>query len=819
MERISVRMWRGSLLLTAQFSATIAIGMGAATALVSVLLALGYQPLHYRDPGRLVAVWERPESGDQLIGISGPDLADFADATHSIFASLGGFSARPLWGLDTRGATKIRTCYIHASVFSDLGMRPVLGREVRPDDEPVGPIRKAGVVPPAWISYEFWQSRYGGTPSVIGTTIGIGSSAMGENASLVRILGVLPRRISIPLPFTKVATDVWYILERDSVARPREAKSFLGLGRLRPGVSVAQAEAALAVVLERLGQRYSFNRGKRVVVQTLDEIAQGPLRQTMGLLVSGVALVFLVGCVNVAILMAAEGRRRWREIALRAALGASRWRLWREVALGRCVLAFISLGLGVAFALALLRVLAWLVPTAGLAAPLEQLPPLNVAILFSFAAFALALSLVWSALLVAAATTDGAGASRALSISGGPGYTGLSDRGPRAGLWWLILAAGQAGAGICLLAAAAMTVGTYAIRSAANLGPAPQRTVLLSFDVRSNVFATTAQTLDCDRQVLSQLERLPGTEAIALVDEFPPPGTPVPFFKEGDAAGVERAATYAISVSPGYFRTLGIPILYGRGFDNTDTPGGEDAAIISLDMAQKNWTSPRDAVGSLIHYGSKFQNQLRIVGVAANFTGYWSQEPFPMVYLAEAQTPIGSGLVILRTTASAVSIAALSRQLFDGRTIPAVITDVSTMQARWQATLTRPLARMAGMLLIGLLGLALCVQGVYAVAAGTVAARSHELAVCSALGALPGQTAWNVTRGLILAVMAGAGLGAAATIGLRPILSPWLGAPAAWQLPAIAAAVVLLAMAAAAGCWFPARAAMRTDPVELLRQG
>jgi hypothetical protein len=123
MLRTSVRSWRRSLLLTAQFSATIAIGMGAAAALVSLLLllALGYRPLPYRDPGRLVAVWERPESGTQFIGISGPDLADFGDATHGIFATFGGFNPIPLWVIDSQGATKIRTCYIHAGVFSDLG--------------------------------------------------------------------------------------------------------------------------------------------------------------------------------------------------------------------------------------------------------------------------------------------------------------------------------------------------------------------------------------------------------------------------------------------------------------------------------------------------------------------------------------------------------------------------------------------------------------------------------------------------------------------------------------------------------------------------
>jgi predicted permease len=812
-------MWWRSRLLTAQFSATIAIGMGAAAALVSLLLALGYQPLPYRDPGRLVAVWERAESGAQVIGISGPDLADFSDATHGIFATLGGFVPAPLWMFDTQGATKIGACYIHESVFSDLGIRPVLGREVRPDDEPVGPesAGDAGVAP-AWISYEFWQRRYGGSPSVMGATIGISGSATASYKTRVRIAGVLPRRVSIPLPFNENSADVWYILERNSAARDRQAASFFGLGRLRPGITVAQAEAALAVVAERLGQRYTFDRRKRPAVLSLEAIAQGPVRQTMGLLVLGVALVFLVGCVNLAILMGAEGRRRSREIAIRVALGASRSRLWCEAASEKCLLTLLSLGLGVAFAPALLRVLAWLVPTAGLGPPLLDPPPLNLAVLLGFAAFALAAALIWSALLVSAATAGGPGASRALSTSGGPGYTGFSDRSPRAGRWWLILPAAQAGTGICLLAAAAMTAGAYVTRSTANLGPDPRHTVLVSLSGFDSSL-DDAPTLELDRQLLSRFQRLPGTQAIALADYFPPIGSPVPFLKQGDAAGIQRSATYPISVSPGYFRALGIPILYGRGFDDTDNLRSEKVAIISLDMAERNWTSPKDSVGSQINYGSKFQHRYKIAGVVANFTGYWSEKPFPMVYLPEAQSANGCGTVILRTTASTRTIAALAPQTLAGMANPQTITEVATMQWRWQSTLTRPLARMAGMLLIGLLGLALCVQGVYAVAAGTVAARGHELAVRCALGAPPSQMAWNVTRGLVLSVTAGATLGVSAAFALRPLLEQWIGATTAWQLPSIAAAVVLLAMAAAAGCWFPVRAAMRTDPVELLRQG
>jgi predicted permease len=809
-----LRRWRRSPLLTAQFLVTIAIGMGAAAALVSLMLALGFQPLPFRDPGQLVAVWERAESGAEVLAISGPDMVDFRDATHGIFAALGVFTPMRLWLLDLRGAAEVLTCYIQASAFSDLGIRPVLGRGVRPDDEPL----TGGGMAPAWISYRLWQTRYGGSPSVIGSTVRIADSATGLDNTPVRIVGVLQPKVSIPLPFMENTADVWYLLSPDIVARSREAALFSGVGRLRPGVSAAQAQAALTVVAERLGQRYSFDRRKHPVVQGLEEIAQGPARQTMGLLVLGVGLVFLVGCVNLAVLMGAEGRQRQREIAIRTALGASRWRLWHEVAAEKCVLTLLSLVVGVVFASALLRVLAQLLPAAGLGPPLPHPPPLNLVILLGFTAFALAASLVWSALLVVAA--DGPGSSRTLAVAGsGLGYAGLSDSTPGAGRWRLILLAAQAAIGICLLAAAALAARTYAALSVANLGQEPSHTVLLSLSTRDNVILTDPQIADFNQQVLSRLSRLPGTQAIALADEFPPPGFPVSFAKQGDAADTEREATYPISVSHGYFRALGIPILFGRSFDETDNSRSEPVAIISLEMAERNWTSPQQAIGSQFAFGPKFQHRRTIVGVAADFTGYWSQKPVPTVYLPEEQSLNSSREVILRTTASPATVATLAPQVLAGMPIPATISDVSTMQARWQATLTRPLARMAGMFLLALLGLGLSVQGVYAVAAGTVAARGHELAVRSALGASPNRLVWNVTRELVLAVIAGTGCGVAASITLRPLLQQWLGPMAVWQAEPIAAAVVLLVLAGAAGCYIPARAAAKANPVEMLRQG
>lgn len=810
-----LQIWRRSPLLTAQFATTIAIGMGAAAALVSLMLALGYEPLPYRDPGRLVVVWERAESGAQVLALSGPDLTDFADATPSVFSSLGGSTPPvPTWLRDPNGATRIRACYIQPSVLSDLGIRPVLGREVRPDDEPAS---QSGTSP-AWISFELWQNRYGGDPAVIGKTVGFAMNATGREDMRLRIVGVFPPRVSIPNPFLENATDVWYLTERDIAARPRQSTIFFGLGRLRPGVSAAQAQAALAAVSEQLEQRFSFERHRRPVLQSLEEIGQGPVRKTTGLLSLAVALVFLVGCVNLAILMGAEGRQRRREIAIRTVMGAGRRRLWREVAAEKCLLTLLSLGLGVAVASALLRVLTKLMPDAGLGPSLIHPPPLNVAVLLGFGGFAFAATLFWSALLVS--TAGGPGISRVLAEAGW-GYEGQSDSSPRASRWRLILLAAQACGGICLLAGAALAVSTYASLSTVNLGSTPSHTVLLTFGPRDdNACLTDAQMYDFKQQALDRLEHLPGTQAVALADVFPPLASPLSFRKRDDTPGVARAATYPISVSVGYFRTIGIPILFGRSFDETDRTGGEPVAIISLDMANANWTSPEQAVGSQMAVGSKFQDTYKIVGVAANFNGYWSQKPVPTIYLPEAQSAYAcGGHVILRTASSPSAVFALAPQALAGMAIPADISDASTMRERWKATVTRPLARMTGMLLLALLGLGLSVQGVYAVAAATASARRHELAVRTTLGALPGRLVWNVTRDLVLAVSLGAGFGVVGAFNLRHLLERWLGATTGSQTEPVAVAVALFALAAAVGCYFPARAATRANPADVLRQG
>src|SRR5690348_306660 len=618
MPSVWLRSWRRNPLLTAQFSLTIVIGMGVASALVSLMLALGYAPLPFRDPGQLVAVWERAEPSSSLITISGSDAEDFAREARSVFTSFGAFVTGQNWLVDSIGATNIRACSIQPNAFENLNIRPVLGRAVRPEDDPI----TSRGTPPAWISYRLWQGRYGSSPSAIGMVIGIADSVADPNKTRVRIVGVLPPRAGIPLPASWADTsdaDVWFLLPRELTSPWRESQMFFGIGRLRSAVSTGQAQAALATITQRRMQQINLSGRIRPVVESLEMIGQGLVRKTMGVLAVGVGLVFLAGCVNLAILMAAEGKRRQREIAIRVALRADRWRLWREVATEKCVLTLVSLVLGVLFAYWTLRVLTLVVPAAGLGAPLLHPPPLNFTTLLAFAAFALLIALVWSGLLVHAAYRHGS--ARGLASGSGLGHASQSDAASTGTRWRLILLAVQAATGICLLAGAALTARTYASLATVNLGPAPRHTVLFSVNTRDKVVLSESQSADFNKQVLSRLERLPGIQTVALADVFPPTLSPASFIEDTDAPGTERNATSPIRVSPSYFRTLGIPILFGRGFDGSDVSGSEPVAIISLDMAQRNWRSPEEALGSQIAFGSKLRDHYKIVGVAANFSG------------------------------------------------------------------------------------------------------------------------------------------------------------------------------------------------------
>ena len=351
-----LRRWRRNPLVAAHHLATISLGMAAVTAVVSLMLALAFRPLPFRDYTALVQVWHRVESGAAMEGLSGRDLQDIDDGAR-IFSAFGGYMNILQWARDEGKSTgPLRAVRMEPSAFRALELQPILGAQI---DAASG--MNGGAV---WIGHRLWQSRYGGRPSVVGETIRLAWNEAGANEMPVVIAGVLPPdiRLPFPAPFFDEPIDVWSVLPGDMRARWADNRSFFALGRLQPGRTIADTETVLTGLADR--RTGASARRHRPVVRSFDEIASGPARRTLGLLAAGVGLVVLLAFMNLTSLTVAEGSRRRTELAVRAALGAGRWRMWRDLLADHLAVTTCALALGVPLAWITMRVLTRLLTAA-----------------------------------------------------------------------------------------------------------------------------------------------------------------------------------------------------------------------------------------------------------------------------------------------------------------------------------------------------------------------------------------------------------------------------------------------------------------------
>jgi putative ABC transport system permease protein len=803
---VRLRRWRRNPLLAAHHIATITLGMAAVTAVVSLMLAMAFQPLPFRDSAQLIEVWNRVQSGAPVESLSGSELIEIQEQMGDMFTSLGGFTPLRLWLLDEQGSSApLRIARLEEAAFRALDLTPVLGRPVaRNTASPEG-------LGPVWISHNLWQTRYGGRSSVIGETIRLAQNDSGLFETRSEIAGVLPPDIQIPQPVSSGPVDLWAVLPDDFKVRAAKVNAFLALGRLRSDRTLDEAQAALTVLADRRPR--PIDRRNRPIVQSFEEIAYGPARRTVGVMAVGVGLVLLLAFANLASLTVAEGSRRRLELSIRTSLGASRWRLWRDLVADHVALTVCALCLGLPLAWVTLRGLTRLVTVADIGPPLPQPPAVNVYVMLGFAASALAATLAWATLIVRgvdAADSNGDLRSGELSRA-----ARLSPAERGAGLLRLAALSMQACLGIALMVLAISMARVYVRLTEVNLGPAPDQTVFFSVRPALGGVPTSAQAADFTSQVRSLVQSLPNVQAMAFADSFPPHASALSFWKQDDLAGSPRDATYPLRVSHDYFNTLGIPILFGRGFEESDRYAGKAVAIVDLEMARRNWGSPEEAVNAQIRVGSLTRGY-EVIGVAGSFGGYWAPVPIPTIYLSQSQDPGTANAVIVRTDSSASSIAERARQVLSGMPVRVEMSAATTLQAGWQATATRPRARMVGMLLLALIGVGLGGQGVYALAASMVAARRRELAIRMALGATGPTLVWLLLRQLIVAVVIGSGLGVLGIFTLRRLAPQWISAAVSDPAASIALAIAVLLTTAVLGGFIPARSATRAPSVAWL---
>jgi predicted permease len=783
---------------------TLALGITATTVMFALVQGVLLRPLPVRDQDRLLVAWkEMPASGFGHYPFRASEI-EVVRAHSRLLENVAGIDyngTRPFLAVERGSAAFIECAPVVGDFFGVVGVEPILGRALtRADDVD-------GAENVLVISHGLWQRRYGGARDVLDTILMLRERPF-------RIVGVMPPAFEYPRGSEGWVTDAAF---RSTITEPDYVPWMDMVARLRPGATIEQAARELHGLMARLesGSPPDAARGFTPVVRSYEDMVVGDVRRALFVLFAAVGLVLLIATANVANLLLLRGEARRAEMAVRAALGAGRGRLARQVLAESAVLALAAgaVGLGVSW---------WSLPAllAFVPAELPRLESVRLdpgVLLFTIAVAFVAAALAGLAPALSAARNDPVGHLRA----GGRGSTRrATSHGRRA------LVAAQVALAVTVVAAAGLLTRTLVRLQAVDMGLAADRLVLAQLAVPPANYPHPARQLRFLEDVVAALETLPGIEGATPVNTPPFAGTAgwdaATFTAEGQSA--ERVAANSSlnleSIHPNYFATFDIPLVRGRAFTPADRQGAPDVVIVSEDIAARAWPG-EDAIGKRLKLGGPDSRQpwREVVGVARRTRYRELRDPRATVYLPSAQFMFAPNIIVLRTRSPAGAVAALVRDRV--RTVdPAV--EVMRI-ARFAELLDGPLARPRfNAFLIGVFGVAawlLAAIGLYSLIAASVRQRYAEIGIRVALGA----TGADVRRlvigeGLRLAALGAAVglLGAAATSRLvRALLFD-----VHWLDPvSLAAAASLLVGAAALASYLPARRAARVDPVVTLRAG
>ncbi len=787
--RYAARGLRRSPMFTIIAVLTVALGIGANTAIFSVVHAVALEPLGFPDPGRLVRIWEK---NDRLkisqFSASVPNYMSWREQA-TVFEQLAawrGASSTITTGGDPQRLIRLE---VTSTLLPLLEVRPIVGRNFTADED------RAGGPAVALLFESIWRTRFGSDPAIVGQPIVL------DGVPYV-VVGVLR-----DADFMSTA-DVFTPLAADMASENRDNKMMSVVGRLRKGVSLAQAQQEMDAVAARLAQQYPDSRDWGVTMATFyDWIVPEAVRTGLYILLASVGVVLLIACSNLANLMLARAALRQRELAVRLALGASRFRIVRQV-LAESVLVSIAGGIGG------LLIAWWSVPllNAQLADTLPRAEAIHLSapvLWFSLGVTALTGVLfgVLPATLnsrrdVIAALKDGA-------RGGGARHQGVTRR---------LLVVGQVALATVLLAAAALLVQSFQRLQRVDLGFDANRLTTAMLGLPEARYSTQTAAWQFYKKLLDELAAIPGVDAVALTSGAPFGGgnTGMPIRAIGaNALGSDDLQADWRMVSDDYFRTVGIPLLRGRTFEPAD--GSEQASlniVLSANIARRFWPDG-EAIGRQVQLGNK--RVYRVVGVVGDarivrITG----EPRPTMYFPTSQL-LWPTMTIVARTSTATALPPLIRKTVASLDPQLAIFNVRTMDTLLENTTAQP--RLTAWLvgLFALLALLLAAIGVYGVLAYLVAQRTQEIGVRMALGARPGSVIKLVLGHAVRLTVVGVIIGVAGAALLGPYMASQLFGVGPRDLTTLTGVAVGLIAIAILASYVPARRATRVDPLVALR--
>jgi predicted permease len=823
--RYSLRLLRRAPVFTAIAVATLALGIGANTAIFSIVSSVILRPLPYPSPGELMYLTtEFPGLGLSEFWVSPPEYMEFREINQS-FARVGAYTTGEVNLTAADRAIRVRSAAVDEHLLRALGVRPVQGRlfadgETTISAPPPQPGQPPTPTPPpavAILSYELWQSAFGGR-AIVGERIEI-------NGRRHEVLGVMERGADV----MDNRTEIWMPLGLNPANRQNRGNHFLYvIGRLKSGVAAAAATAELETLMKNWGERvgataHTFARpGHYLQMEPMQAQVLGGASRAIWVLQAAVGLVLLIACANLANLLLARAERRHREFAVRTALGAGRLRLLRQFVTEGVL---ISLGggmLGIGFAILGVRALVRAYPAS--------LPRTNevgvdpAALLFTFAV-SIATGVLFG--LAPLMHTRPRGLAPALKEGGDRGATSGARHGLRRAL-----VVGEVAIAVMLVVGAALLVRT--VSNLVNVDAGFDRARLVTFAISLPV-ATYPQPVrrgQLYQRVLDELRALPGVQAATAMSGLPPDrplnanDTDIDQYTAPPEGPFENVDYYQTVMSD-YFETMGIPIVRGRGFAAADIASSGPVAIVNEALVDRFWKG-QDPVGRRLRPGFGAQIPwFTVVGVAKDVKqGGVDKQAGTELYLFGDQllrqpppltnAPVTMN-VVLRTSRQPASVAADIERVVRGADPAVPVVRLREMDAVFAESIRRPrlMAQLGGA--FAGLALLLAALGTYGVLSYLVAERRRDIGIRLALGAdRRSVLAQVMQQGLVLAGL-GVVVGLAGAFALNRLLAALLFGVAPTDLSAAVAAIATMTLAAAAACWLPAWRASRLNPIVVLR--
>jgi putative ABC transport system permease protein len=771
--------------------ATLALGIGANTAIFSVVNAVLLRPLPYLSSPRLVYV----EAGDKTKGpeqFGGVSPADFWDwqAESRAFEHLTGFTGGGFTLTGTETPETFPGLRVATNFFETFGAPPLLGRTFRPED---GVMKSADTIV---LSHRLWQRRFGGDPNIIGQTLG-------DTGTVV--IGVMPPDFKFP-----ANAECWTPLARDSAEMKLRAERYFNVvGLIKPGRTRANAEAEIKAVAARLEAQYpNSNKNTTALVTPLRERMARDVKSSLLVLLGAVGFVLLIACANVANLLLARAAGRRRELAVRQALGATRWAIVRQLLSESLLLALAGGVMGLLLALWARDFLLGLLPENYAHLQLQDHVRVDAAVLLFTLGAALLVGLVFG--LIPAWQAARPDVNEWLK-EGGRGGEGLRNRRTRS-----LLVVAEIALSLVLLAGAALLVQSFVRLRGAELGFDPRGVVATNVSVSPAKYRDEPARVEFIRRMQERAAAAPGVEAVAVSSGLAFPYLYFPFNIEGRPMASDARVLYD-SVSANYFRVLGARMKAGREFTDLDRAGAAQVAIINETLARQYFadSDPLGQIISINYLGSRVRRE--VVGVVRDVSQGELGKVAPQIYVPyRQQTWFGASLVVR----AAGDVEAVKKEV--QRAVWAV--DKTQPPAKFdaaEALLGKSLAepRLYTTLLAAFAALAvvLAVVGIYGVMAYSVAERTREIGVRMALGARGRDVLRLVVgQGMRLA-LAGVGLGLVAAFALTRLLASLLYGVQPGDPLTFVGVALLLALVALAACLVPARRATRVDPMIALR--